>query len=225
RIPFPAPPGRSTSKTGPGPRRPPDVAAQSTRRDAVPRPLHFHYQGAKAMQTPRFPPIGPLALALLLACAGASLPAMAGITCDLYDGDPGTEDNGGADTGTQDDRAVACGSGAVAGLVATAIGTNAQATGRGSVALGYQAHATGSATIALGIRANASGAWSFAAGEGASSSAWGAIALGVASNAGGQFSAATGVYSQAGGENSMALGGFLGTSAMNIDAARFTQAT
>ncbi|MDN5780605.1 MAG: hypothetical protein L0H23_01055 [Luteimonas sp.] len=168
----------------------------------------------------------PLVLSLLVACgAGASLPAMAGVTCDLYDGDPATEDNGGADTGTQDDRTMACGSGAVAGLVATAIGTNAEATGRASVALGYDSHATGSATIAIGTRAMATGAWSFAIGEGSKSSDWGAIALGVNSNATGQFSAASGVYSQATGENSMALGGFLGTSSTNVDSFRFTQAT
>lgn len=105
------------------------------------------------MHNPHFPRCRPLALSLLLACgAGASLPAMAGVTCALYDGDPATEDDGGADTGTEDDRTTACGNGAVAGLVATALGTNAEATGRGSLALGYDLHATGSATIAQGAR-------------------------------------------------------------------------
>ncbi|WP_417472080.1 YadA-like family protein [Luteimonas mephitis] len=178
------------------------------------------------MHDPRIPRIRPLALSLLLACgAGASLPAMAGITCIVADSDAGTQDNGGADTGTEDDRATACGKGTVAGLVATALGTNAEATGRASVALGYDSHATGSAAIAIGTRANASGDWSFAMGENAKSSEWGAIALGVASSATGQFSTASGVFSQAAGENSLALGGFLGDSTTNIDPYRFTQAT
>src|SRR3546814_4538762 len=77
--------------------------------------------------------IRPLALSLLLACgAGASLPAMAGTLCVLYDTETGTQGTGGADTGTEDDRATACGKGTVAGLVATAIGTNAEASEIGS---------------------------------------------------------------------------------------------
>src|SRR3546814_8891457 len=87
--------------------------------------------------------IRPLALSLLLACgAGASLPAMAGTLCVLYDTETGTQGTGGADTGTEDDRATACGKGTVAGLVATAIGTNAEASGGRAVALGYDSHAT-----------------------------------------------------------------------------------
>ena len=178
------------------------------------------------MHHPSFPRIQPLALSLLLACgAGASLPAMAGITCVVQSSDNGTEDNAGADTGTEDDRAMACGSGATAGLVATAMGTNAEATGRGSVALGYDSHAIENATIALGTRSMATGAWSFAIGENSRSSAWGAIALGVASSATGQFSTASGVQSAATGENSMALGGFLGLSSTGIEPARNTRAT
>src|SRR3546814_2422781 len=96
-----------------------------------------------AMHNPRFPRIRPLALSLLLACgAGASLPAMAGTLCVLYDTETGTQGTGGADTGTEDDRATACGKGTVAGLVATAIGTNAEASGGRAVALGYDSHAT-----------------------------------------------------------------------------------
>src|SRR3546814_5330598 len=92
-----------------------------------------------AMHNPRFPRIRPLALSLLLACgAGASLPAMAGTLCVLYDTETGTQGTGGADTGTEDDRATACGKGTVAGLVATAIGTNAEASGGRAVALGYR---------------------------------------------------------------------------------------
>jgi autotransporter adhesin len=178
------------------------------------------------MQSPRIPRIHPLALSLLLACgAGASLPAMAGITCIVEDSETGTQDNGGADTGGENDRTTACGKGAVAGLVATALGTNAEAAGRASVALGYDSHATGSATIAIGTRATASGEWSFAMGEGATSSQWGAIALGVYSSAAGQFSTARGVLSEASGENSLALGGFLGTSSTDIESSRYTQAT
>lgn len=179
------------------------------------------------MQNPRFPRIRPLALSLLLACgAGASLPAMAGITCIVADSDAGTQDNGGANTGTEDDRTTACGKGATAtGVVSTAFGTNAEATGGRAVALGYNSHATGSSTVAIGVDSNASGNWSLAMGSYSQASTWGTIALGVYSNATGQFSTATGVLSQAAGENSMALGGFLGDSQTNIDPFRFTQAT
>lgn len=178
------------------------------------------------MHNLRFPRIRPLALSLLLACgAGASLPAMAGITCIVEDSETGTQDNGGADTGTEDERATACGKDAVAGLVATALGTNAEATGRGAVALGYDSHATGSDTIAIGVDSNASGSWALALGGGSRGSAFGAIALGVYSSASGQFSTASGVNSLASGENSLALGGFLGLSSTNVEPARYTQAT
>jgi len=179
------------------------------------------------MQSSRIPRIRPLALSLLLACGtGASLPAMAGITCILEDSETGTQDNGGADTGTEDDRTTACGKDAVAtGVVSTAFGTSAEATGGRAVALGYDSHATGSSTTAIGVDSHASGSWSLALGGSSRSSDWGAIALGVSSNATGQFSTASGVYSQATGENSLALGGFLGVSATNIDPFRFTQAT
>src|SRR3546814_1569688 len=82
-----------------------------------------------AMHNPRFPRIRPLALSLLLACgAGASLPAVAGITCVVEHSEDGTQDTGGANTGTEDDRTTACGNGAVAtGVVSTAFGTNAEA--------------------------------------------------------------------------------------------------
>src|SRR3546814_12860662 len=90
---------------------------------------------------------------------------MAGITCIVEDSETGTQDNGGADTGTENDRTTACGKGAIAGLVATALGTNAEASARGAVALGYDSHATGSATIAIGTRTRATGDWSFAIGE------------------------------------------------------------
>ena len=179
------------------------------------------------MQPSRYSRIHPLALSLLIACgAGASLPAMAGITCDLYDGDPATEDNGGADTGTEDDRTTACGDGATAtGVVSTAFGADAEATGGRAVALGYDSHATGSSAIAIGVNSNASGSWSLALGSQSQASSWGTLALGEYSNASGQFSTATGVYSQATGENSLALGGFLGDSSTNTDPFRFTQAT
>lgn len=169
----------------------------------------------------------PLVLSLVLACGvGASLPAMAGITCIVDDSDAGTRDNGGADTGTEDDRTMACGKGATAtGVVSTAFGTNAEATGGRAVALGYDSHATSSDTIAIGVRSNASGSWSLALGGGSQGSAWGAIALGVSSAATGQFSTASGVYSQATGENSLALGGFLGLSTTNTHDFRKTQAT
>jgi hypothetical protein len=112
-------------------------------------------------------------MSLLLACGGfASLPAMAGVTCDLYDGDPATEDNGGADTGTQDERTTACGNGAVAtGTVSTAFGTNAQATGNRAVAIGYDAQATHSAAIAIGVAARATSEWTVAIGESSKSTA------------------------------------------------------
>src|SRR3546814_12491277 len=106
-----------------------------------------------AMHNPRFPRIRPLALSLLLACgAGASLPAMAGTLCVLYDTETGTQGTGGADTGTEDDRATACGKGTVAGLVATAIGTNAEASGGRAAALGYDSDATSSDTLAIGVK-------------------------------------------------------------------------
>lgn len=178
------------------------------------------------MQLFNYPRARPLTLSLLLACgAGVSPPAMAGITCIVEDSETGTRDNGGADTGTEDDRATACGKGTVAGLVATAFGTNAVATGGRAVALGYNSHATGSSTVAIGVDSNASGSWSLALGSSSQGSAWGAIALGVSSDATGQFSTASGVYSRATGENSLALGGFLGVSATNVDSFRFTQAT
>ncbi|HEX2082859.1 MAG TPA: YadA-like family protein [Xanthomonadaceae bacterium] len=168
----------------------------------------------------------PLALSLLLACgAGASLPAMAGVTCDLYDGDPATEDNAGADTGATDDRAIACGLGAAAtGAASTAFGGGAQATQTGTVALGNNAVASANFATAIGGSTEASGAWSVAVGDNATGSAFGAIALGTNSTATGQFSTATGVNSEATGENSMALGGFLGTSTTNLDRFRFTLA-
>src|SRR3546814_20661700 len=113
-----------------------------------------------AMHNPRFPRIHPLALSLLLACgAGASLPAMAGITCIVEDSETGTQDNGGADTGTENDRTTACGKGAIAGLVAPALGTNAAAPARGAVELDYDSHATGRATLALGTRPGPQGPW------------------------------------------------------------------
>src|SRR3546814_14462022 len=95
--------------------------------DLFPRPRSM------AMHNPRFPRIHPLALSLLLACgAGASLPAMAGITCIVEDSETGTQDNGGADTGTENDSTTACGKGGVAGLVATALGTNQEEIGNAS---------------------------------------------------------------------------------------------
>src|SRR3546814_8607000 len=114
-----------------------------------------------AMHNPRFPRIRPLALSLLLACgAGASLPAVAGITCVVEHSEDGTKDTGGANTGTEDDRTTACGNGAVAtGVVSTAFGTNAEATGGRAVALGYDSHATGSSTIAIAAPSNARGSW------------------------------------------------------------------
>lgn len=169
----------------------------------------------------------PLVLSLLLACgAGASLPAMAGITCIVEDSDTGNQDSGGADTGTQDERTTACGRNAVAtGVVSTAFGTEATATGGRAVALGYNSTASSSDTIAIGVGSHASGSWSLALGGGSQSAAFGAIALGVSSSATGQFSTATGVRSQASGENSLALGGFFGDSDTNINPARYTQAT
>src|SRR3546814_7122339 len=189
--------------------------------------LAFPGPRSMAMHNPRFPRIRPLALSLLLACgAGASLPAVAGITCVVEHSEDGTQDTGGANTGTEDDRTTACGNGAVAtGVVSTAFGTNAEATGGRAVASGYDSHATGSSTIAIGVRPNASGSWSLALGSNSQGPAFGAIALGVSSNATGQFSTAPGVYSQATGENSLALGGFLGLSTDNTDLFRFTQAT
>src|SRR3546814_8544649 len=79
--------------------------------------------------TTLFRSIRPLALSRLLACgAGASLPAVAGITCVVEHSEDGTQDTGGANTGTEDDRTTACGNGAVAtGVVSTAFGTNADA--------------------------------------------------------------------------------------------------
>src|SRR3546814_3973827 len=119
------------------------------------------------MNKPRFPRSRPLALSLLLACgAGARLPAVAGITCVVEHSEDGTQDTGGANTGTEDDRTTACGNDAVAtGVVSTAFGTNAEATGGRAVALGYDSHATGSSTIAIGVRSNASGSWSLALGS------------------------------------------------------------
>ncbi len=168
----------------------------------------------------------PLALSLLLACgAVASLPATAGVTCDLYDGDPATEDNGGADTGTTDDRAIACGTDAAAtGTASTAFGGGAQATSTGAVALGNDAAASANFATAIGSSTEASGTWSVAVGDSATGSAFGALALGTSSLATGQFSTATGVNSEATGENSMALGGFLGVSSTNLDRFRFTLA-
>jgi len=166
------------------------------------------------------------ALSLLSVCgAFVSLPAMAGVTCDLYDGDPATEDNGGADTGTSDDRSIACGSGAAAiGAASTAFGGGAQATESGTVALGNNAVANANFATAIGSSSEASGTWSVALGDSATSSEFGAIALGTSSLATGQFSTATGVNSEATGENSMALGGFLGISSTNLDRFRFTLA-
>ena len=118
------------------------------------------------MHNPHLPRIRPLALSLLLACgAGASLPAMAGTLCVVEDSETGTQSTGGADTGTEDDRATACGKNAAAGLVSTALGTNADATGSRAVALGYDSHATGNGTIAVGVNSNASGPWSLALGS------------------------------------------------------------
>src|SRR3546814_3670693 len=135
---------------------------------------------------------------------------MAGTLCVLYDTETGTQGTGGADTGTEDDRATACGKGTVAGLVATAIGTNAEASGGRAVALGYDSHATSSDTIAIGVNSHASGPWSLALGGGSQGPAFGASALGASRNATGRLSTATGVYSQANSENSLALGRFLG---------------
>src|SRR5690606_23157613 len=124
-------------------RKVPSVPATKTKPvppDRLPMSLRYHAQGRRvallafqdqrsmAMHT-RFPRLRPLALSLLLACgAGASLPAMAGITCIVQDSDTGTQDNGGADTVNEDERSTACGKNATAGLTATALGTNAEAT-------------------------------------------------------------------------------------------------
>src|SRR3546814_12296456 len=114
--------------------------------------------------------------------AGASLPAVAGITCVVEHSEDGTQDTGGANTGTEDDRTTACGNGAVAtGVVSTAFGTNAEATGGRAVALGYDSHATGSSTIAIGVRSNARGSWSLSLGSNSQGTAFGPIALGVSS--------------------------------------------
>src|SRR3546814_12251333 len=105
-----------------------------------------------------------------------------GTLCVLYDTETGTQGTGGADTGTEDDRATACGKGTVAGLVATAIGTNAEASGGRAVALGYDSHATSSDTIAIGVNSHASGSWSPALGGGSQGTAFGANPLGVSTH-------------------------------------------
>src|SRR3546814_7056277 len=111
---------RRSRRSASGPRIRPEVRRSSLENNhgfpyRLPMSLRMHAQGRRvallafprprsmAMHNPRFPRIHPLALSLLLACgAGASLPAMAGITCIVEDSETGTQDNGGADTGTED---------------------------------------------------------------------------------------------------------------------------
>ncbi|HJR73231.1 MAG TPA: YadA-like family protein [Luteimonas sp.] len=158
-----------------------------------------------------------------------SLPAAAGVTCQLFD--PGGTDigDGGADAGGDaggNANATACGRGALAtSAAATAFGRDAQATGISSMAVGIGTRASGSSAVALGAYANASGNWAIALGRDAVSNNWTTIGIGVDSRATGKFSAAIGAFTQAEGANSSAFGGFLGDENSAIQSGRFTRTT
>src|SRR3546814_19212066 len=113
---------RRSRRSASGPRiRPEDLRSSLENNhgfpDRLPMSLRIHAQGRRvallafprprsmAMHNPRFPRIHPLALSLLLACgAGASLPAMAGITRILEASETRPQDNRGATPDTQNKR-------------------------------------------------------------------------------------------------------------------------
>lgn len=158
-----------------------------------------------------------------------SLPAAAGVTCQLLDPNGNDIGDGGADIGDDtggNANATACGRGALAtSAAATAFGQDAQATGIASVAAGIGTRATGSSSTAVGAHASASAPWAIALGRSVASSNWGTIGIGAFSVASGKFSTAIGALAQAEGANSSAFGGFLGDETNGIELERFTRAT
>lgn len=102
-----------------------------------------------------------VAFTLLLACALATS-AYAGNTCDLIDGDPVTDNNGGS---------------TASGFLAVACGLDNTANGPGALAYGRQNDADGLTTLAVGTGNTASGDMSAAMGFATIASGKGSIAL------------------------------------------------
>lgn len=172
----------------------------------------------------------PLVLTLAAAISACiSLPALAGVRCQLLDANGNDIGDGGADAGNDGGgqaNATACGRGALAtNAAATAFGQDAQATGSAATAIGLGSRATDGSAIAIGAYANASGPWAMAMGRNTVANNWGTIGFGVFSQATGLFSTSVGTYSRATGANSSAFGGFFGTPQNSAEPARFTQAT
>lgn len=157
-----------------------------------------------------------LAASLLLALS-ASGTAWAGDTCELSDGAPGTEYNGGA-LAAPSMISLACGesSSAVEGGVAiggassasgtnsTAVGSSATALGATSSAFGFGSYAAGANGIAIGYNASA---YEDALAVGTRSTArQNGTALGNDSKANAEGATAVGLFSSAAGYDSTAMG-------------------
>lgn len=158
-------------------------------------------------------------LTLALLALMAAIPAYAGQSCDLIDGNVAVEDNGASTAGG--DSALACGllnqadgdnavavgnsnfvtgdSSVAFGLVNQIDGTGATAVGNNNIATGDQSAAFGMSNSATGLSATAVGFENTAAGDGS-------VAIGVTNLAQGNGSVAIGRQSQALAENSVALG-------------------
>ncbi|MDH5822432.1 YadA-like family protein [Luteimonas sp. RD2P54] len=168
----------------------------------------------------------PLVLGAAVAASLASLPAAAGVTCQLLDPDGNAIGDGGADAGNDlggQANALACGRNALSAPGATAVGADALASGAGSVALGREARAEGTVSLALGNGSRASHFRTIALGGAAQALNWGAVAVGGASEASGLFTVGIGQGALAHGDNSVALGGFLGDSSSQTRVELYTR--
>jgi hypothetical protein len=102
--------------------------------------------------------------------------------------------------------ATAIGADALAVLGGTAVGNQAQATGRDSVAIGKEAKAYGYKSITIGEDSTSVGAFTTVVGNDAHATGDEAVALGADAVAEGDTSVALGADAEASGENSVALG-------------------
>jgi Hep_Hag. len=96
---------------------------------------------------------------------------------------------------------------------ATAIGTDAEASGYGTTAVGWDATASGADATAVG-KVSRAGDYATSIGRYANAAGAGSVAVGIDTTASGTFSTAVGAYSAA-GENSTALGAYSTASGTN----------
>ena len=173
----------------------------------------------------------PLVLGIALAIgACTSLPALAGVTCQLLDGNGNDADDGGADggpdKGSGSDDSIACGRNAqAAGAQGTVFGTQSSAI-VGGVAIGYRAIASGNFNTAMGHNANAGGQFrSTAIGSGATTTNYYSTAIGSSAQANGASSVSAGNHARAVGDFSAAYGGIrVGLSENQTPATQATRA-